>query len=152
MTFNEDVVKFIKDEKKYFIDFLSNFEVIGLTIASILGLSITTFSKTFIDQIVMPLIEPMLEVHNWKNYKITIGSSTLGIGLLFSEFVYLLFIALIMFTAYSIFKIYLEDIIDKKHQQSDTLLYLKKKNSEQQQVMINELKSIKNELINSNKL
>ena len=151
MTTNNNVAEFIKKEKKYFIDFLSNFEIIGLTIASILGLSISVFSKTFIDQIIMPLLEPFLEVRNWKNYKINIGNSTLGIGLLFSDLIYLLFIILLMFIIYSIFQFYLANIIDKKHSQTDKLLKLEKKNIEQQKHMINELKSIKNELIHNNK-
>lgn len=148
---DNNITKFIKKEKKYFIDFLSNFEIIGLTIASILGLSIATFSKTFIEQIIMPLLEPLLEVTNWKNLKINIGSSTLGIGLVFSDLIYVLFIAFIMFITYSLFKIYLENIIDKKHQSSDKLLYYERKNSEKQDIIIDLLKSIKSELICNNK-
>jgi large-conductance mechanosensitive channel len=148
---DNNITKFIKKEKKYFIDFLSNFEIIGLTIASILGLSIATFSKTFIEQIIMPLLEPLLEVTNWKNLKINIGSSTLGIGLVFSDLIYILFIAFIMFITYSLFKIYLENIIDKKHENSDKLLYYERKNSEKQDVIIDLLKSIKSELICNNK-
>ena len=150
-TEDNNITKFIKKEKKYFIDFLSNFEIIGLTIASILGLSIATFSKTFIEQIIMPLLEPLLEVTNWKNLKINIGSSTLGIGLVFSDLIYILFIAFIMFITYSLFKIYLENIIDKKHENSDKLLYYERKNSEKQDVIIDLLKSIKSELICNNK-
>ena len=41
---NNTLVDFIKHEDKYFIEFLSNFEIIGLTIASIIGLSITSLS------------------------------------------------------------------------------------------------------------
>ena len=138
-----NIQEFIKKEKKYFIDFLSNFEIIGLTIASILGLSIATFSKTFIEQIIMPLLEPLLETTNWKHLKINIGRSTLGVGLVFSDFVYLIFIATIMFIAYSVFEVYLSDIIDKKHNQTDRLLHYQKKNIEQQQIIIDELKSMK---------
>ena len=148
---DNNITKFIKKEKKYFIDFLSNFEIIGLTIASILGLSIATFSKTFIEQIIMPLLEPLLEVTNWKNLKINIGTSTLGIGLVFSDLIYVLFIAFIMFITYSLFKLYLENIIDKKHQSSDKLLYYEKKNYEKQNIIIDLLKSIKSELICNNK-
>lgn len=138
-----NIQEFIKKEKRYFIDFLSNFEIIGLTIASILGLSIATFSKTFIEQIIMPLLEPLLETTNWKHLKINIGRSTLGVGLVFSDFVYLIFIATIMFIAYSVFEVYLSDIIDKKHNQTDRLLHYQKKNIEQQQIIIDELKSMK---------
>ena len=61
----------------------------------------------------MPLLEPLFEVTNWKNFKLNIGNSTLGIGLVFSDLIYVLFIAFIMFITYSLFKIYLENIIDK---------------------------------------
>ena len=140
---NNNFGEFIKKEKKYFIDFLSNFEIIGLTIASILGLSIAAFSKTFIEQIIMPLLEPLLEITNWKHYKINIGKSTLGVGLVFSDLIYVLFIAIIMFVAYSVFEVYLSNIIDKKHNQTDKLLHYQKKNIEQQKIIIDELKSMK---------
>jgi len=105
---------FINKEKKELIDFLSGFEIIGLTIASIIGLSVSSLSKTFTDQIIMPIIQPLFS-ENWKTFTINIGQSKLGIGLFLSDVIYLTVIIFTMFIIYSLFKTYLSSIIDKKN-------------------------------------
>ena len=101
--FNE----YLKKETNYFVQFLSNFEIIGLTIASIIGLSITSLTKTFTDEIIMQILEPLLSVKNWKNFRIVYGKFNLGIGLFIADIINLLFIAFTMFMLYSFFKYYL---------------------------------------------
>ena len=133
----------VKKEKKQLIDFFSNFNVIGLAIASVIGLAASSLSKTFTEQIVMPLVEPYFS-DNWKNYTIQIGNSTLGIGLLLSDIIYLLIIIFTMFIIYSLFKNYLSHIIDKKNSKNKKLYNYQIK-------MINELSEIKNELKKHNK-
>ena len=53
------IVNFVEKEKKDLIDFLSGFEIIGLTIASIIGLAVSSLSKTFTEEIIMPLFGPV---------------------------------------------------------------------------------------------
>ena len=62
---NKNIVSTFVERKKQLIDFLSNFDIIGLTIASIIGLSVSSVSKTFTNQIVMPMVEPYFS-DNWK--------------------------------------------------------------------------------------
>tara|TARA_B110000114_G_C15080965_1_gene393982 strand:+ start:68 stop:532 length:465 start_codon:yes stop_codon:yes gene_type:complete len=146
MEVNKDeniVSNFVKKEKKQLIDFLSNFDIIGLTIASIIGLSVSSVSKTFTNQIVMPLVEPYFS-DDWKNYTLNVGQSTLGIGLLLSDIIYLIIIVTSMFIMYSLVKNYLSIIIDKKNSKN-------KKLYNYQIEMINELSNIKNELKKYNK-
>ena len=47
----------------------------------------------------MPFVEPYFS-DNWKNYTIQIGESTLGIGLLLSDIIYLI---IIVFMVYNLF-------------------------------------------------
>lgn len=143
--------EFIKKEDKYFIEFLANFEIIGLTIASIVGLSITTLSKTFTEEIVMPVIEPLFLINDWKNYRIQIGDADLGIGLFTSDLINLLLIALIMFLIYSFFKYYLSDIIDNKSLWRNQLIELEKTNNNQLNNIHNEIKELKDVLIEEQK-
>lgn len=145
------LMDFIKNEDKYFIEFLSNFEIIGLTIASIIGLSITSLSKTFTNEIVMQLLEPLLSVSNWKNYRIQIGKVDLGIGLFTSDIINLLIVAFIMFMVYSFFKIYVSNIIDNKSSWRNQLIKLEETNNNQLNTINDELKSIKEVLITQNK-
>lgn len=142
-TINE----FIKNEDKYFIEFLANFEIIGLTIASIIGLSITSLSKTFTEEIIMPFIEPLISVNDWKKYRIQIGNSDLGIGLFTSDLVNLLLIAFTMFIVYSFFKYYLSNIIDNKGSWRNQLIKLEETNNNQLNNIHNELKELKTVLI-----
>ena len=141
------ISEFIKNEDKYFIEFLANFEIIGLTIASIIGLSITSLSKTFTEEIIMPFIEPLISVYDWKNYRIQIGNADLGIGLFTSDLVNLLLIAFTMFIVYSFFKYYLSNIIDNKSLWRNQLIELEKTNNNQLNNIHNELKELKTVLI-----
>ena len=141
---NEDIIyDFIKKEKNELIDFLAGFEIIGLTIASIIGLSVSSLSKTFINQIIMPLIEPIFS-KNWKTFTINIGQSKLGMGLFLSDIIYLIFIVFTMFIIYSLFKTFLSSIIKKKYSSNKELYKFQMK-------IVNELSSIKTELKNNKK-
>ena len=130
---------FINKEKKELIDFLSGFEIIGLTIASIIGLSVSSLSKTFTDQIIMPIIQPLFS-ENWKTFTINIGQSKLGIGLFLSDVIYLTVIIFTMFIIYSLFKTYLSSIIDKKNNSQNNF----------QMKIVNELSHIRKELKEKN--
>ena len=90
------IVDFIEKEEEELVDFFSSFQIIGLTIASVIGISMASVSKSFTTDIIMPLIEPLF-TKSWKTYSILIGDIKLNIGLFMSEVVYLLIIVLIMF-------------------------------------------------------
>ncbi len=133
------IVEFIEKEEEELVDFFSSFQIIGLTIASVIGISMASVSKSFTTDIIMPLIEPLF-TKSWKTYSILIGDIKLNIGLFMSEVVYLLIIVLIMFIVYSFFKNYLGKIIERRNKLYDS-----------QKEMIEELKEIKNELKKNNK-
>ena len=130
--------KFVKKEKKLLIDFLANFQIIGLTIASIIGLSVSSLSKTFTEEIILPIFGPLFS-QDLKTFTINLGYSKLGIGLFISDFIYLTITVSIMFIIYSLFKEYLNDIIDKKNDSNKRLYKYQSK-------MIKELSEIKHEL------
>ena len=52
--------------KKTFNRFFTNFQIIGLTIASIIGLAVSSLSKTFTEEIINAYFEPYFS-HNLKN-------------------------------------------------------------------------------------
>ena len=145
------ISEFIKKEDKHFIEFLANFEIIGLTLASIIGLSITALSKTFTEEIIMPFIEPLISMYDWKNYRVQIGNADLGIGLFTSDFINLLLIALTMFIVYSFFKYYLSDVIDNKSLWRNQIIELEKTNNNELNNIHSELKELKDVLIAEHK-
>lgn len=132
--------EYLKKETNYFVQFLSNFEIIGLTIASIIGLSITSLTKTFTDEIIMQILEPLLFVKNWKNFRIVYGKFNLGIGLFISDIINLLFIAFTMFLLYSFFKYYLSDVMDHKVSWRTELVNVQNSNNKLLKCMVEELK------------
>ena len=134
--------KFVKKEKKLLINFLANFQIIGLTIASIIGLSVSSLSKTFTEEIILPIFGPLFS-QDLKTFTINLGYSKLGIGLFISDFIYLTITVSIMFIIYSLFKEYLNDIIDKKNDSNKRLYKYQSK-------MIKELSEIKHELKKNN--
>lgn len=140
---NTDFIDFLNNEQKYLIDFISDFKIIGLTIASIIGLAIASISKVFTNEILMPIIQYFFNI-NWKNIKLNIGNSNLGVGLFLSEIVNLSLIVCIMYIFYSLFKIYLSSIIVNRNSWKQVLI-------ETQKSTLNELKSIKKELLLNNK-
>jgi len=137
------LMNFLNNEQKYLIDFISDFKIIGLTIASIIGLAVASISKVFTNEIIMPVIQSVFNI-NWKNIRLNIGSANLGVGLFLSELINLSLIVFIMFICYSLFKIYLSNIILNRNSWKQVLI-------ETQQKTLNELKNIKKELILSNK-
>jgi len=138
----QDIIyDFINEEKKELIDFLSNFEIIGLTIASIIGLSVSSLSKTFTEQIIMPLIEPLFKNNNWRTFTLNIGESKLGIGLFLSDILYLTIIVFTMFIIYSLFKNFFSNIIENKNNSDNKF----------EKKIIKELLSIKKEFKNNKK-
>ena len=140
---DEHVIEhFVKKEKKQLIDFLSGFEIVGLTIASIIGLAVSAVSKTFTEEIILPLFGPIIS-QDLKTFTINLGYSKLGIGLFLSDIIYLSITVLTMFIIYSLFKAYLSSIIDKKNDSNKTLYKYQSK-------MIKELSEIKKELRKNN--
>ncbi|MBS1267234.1 MAG: Large-conductance mechanosensitive channel [Candidatus Woesearchaeota archaeon] len=64
-----------KDE---FLEFLKEYKVIGLAIAFIIGAAATALVKSLVDNIIMPLITPLIPGGNWKTAKLVLGPVSLG--------------------------------------------------------------------------
>ena len=98
------------------IYFLAAFNVIGLAIGSVFGISAVSLSKSLTNDILMPIIEPLMGTTNWKNYRLKLWVFDLGIGPFISELMYFILISLLMyFIIKVIFKSYIDKIIERKH-------------------------------------
>lgn len=131
----------VKTEEHDIIDFLSSFEIIGLTVASIISIAVSSFGKSFSEEILMPTLE-YISSNNLKSYIFTIGCVRYNIGIFLKDLIYLIFTIVVMATIYSLFKKNLSNIINKK---------TKKKNKGNISIL-SELTSIKNELIKLNQI
>tara|TARA_B100001142_G_C13808827_1_gene451889 strand:+ start:19 stop:468 length:450 start_codon:yes stop_codon:yes gene_type:complete len=131
----------VKTEEHDIIDFLTSFEIIGLTVASIIGIAVSSFGKSFSEEILMPALE-YISSNNLKSYVINIGCVRFNIGIFLKDLIYLIFTIVVMATIYSLFKKNLSMIMQKK---------TKNKNKGNTSIL-SELTSIKNELVKLNEV
>jgi len=81
-----------------FKEFLYEYKVIPLAIALIMGIAATAFIKSFVDNIVMPIITPFVPGGAWRTATLEIGPIVLGLGVPFwGELINFIIIALVVF-------------------------------------------------------
>lgn len=88
--------------------FLANFSIIGLAIGSVIGLSASSLSKAFVQDIIMPFFGPILGFDRWQNYRLKIGIFNFGVGNFLAELIYFFIIAGII---YIVFAYVLKDLL-----------------------------------------
>ena len=98
------------------IYFLAAFNVIGLAVGSVMGITAVSLGKSFTNEIIMPILSPLLGTDNWKNTRLKMWKFDLGIGLFISELIYFIIITLIMFFVVKfLFKKTIDKVIERKH-------------------------------------
>ena len=81
-----------------------------------MGITAVSLGKSFTNEIIMPILSPLLGTDNWKNTRLKIWKFDLGIGLFISELIYFVIITLIMFFVVKIlFKKTIDKVIERKH-------------------------------------
>jgi large conductance mechanosensitive channel len=82
---------------KEFMDFLNEYKVIGLAIAFIMGIAATTLIKSLVDNIIMPIVTPMIPGGAWKTATLVLGPIVLGIGAFVGDLINFIILALVVF-------------------------------------------------------
>lgn len=85
--------KLIKD----FMDFLKEYKVVPLAIAFVMGAAIVALVKSLVDNIIMPIITPMIPGGAWKEATLVLGPIVLKWGAFFGELLNFVIIALVVF-------------------------------------------------------
>ncbi|MDD3248496.1 MAG: MscL family protein [Methanosarcina sp.] len=80
-----------------FKEFLYEYKVIPLAIALIMGIASTTFIKSFVDNIIMPIITPFIPGGAWRTATLDIGPIVLGWGAFLGELINFVIIAFVVF-------------------------------------------------------
>ena len=80
-----------------FKEFLFEYKVIPLAIALIMGIASTAFIKSFVDNIVMPIITPFIPGGAWKTATLEIGPIVLSWGAFLGELINFIVIAFVVF-------------------------------------------------------
>ena len=80
-----------------FKDFLVEYKVIPLAIALIMGIASTAFIKSFVDNIVMPIITPFIPGGAWRTATFGIGPIVISWGAFLGELINFIIIAFVVF-------------------------------------------------------
>lgn len=82
---------------KEFSDFLREYKVIGLAVAFIMGVAVNDLVKSLVENVIMPLMNPLLPAGGWKTATATLGPFVIGWGPFLSAFINFTIIALVVF-------------------------------------------------------
>jgi len=82
---------------KEFMEFLKEYKILGLAIAFVIGAAANQLVKSLVDNIVMPLINPLIPSGEWKEAIWALGPFSLSWGKFISDLIYFLIIALVIF-------------------------------------------------------
>ncbi|MEM0438189.1 MAG: MscL family protein [Candidatus Micrarchaeia archaeon] len=80
-----------------FKEFLAEYKVVGLAVAFIMGMAVNDLVKSLVDNIIMPLIAPLLPAGEWKAAVIALGPFNIGIGPFIAALINFVIIALVIF-------------------------------------------------------
>jgi large conductance mechanosensitive channel len=80
-----------------FKEFLYEYKVIPLAIAFIMGIAGTALVKSFVDNIVMPIITPFVPGGAWQTATVAIGPIVLSWGAFLGEVINFIIIAYVVF-------------------------------------------------------
>jgi large conductance mechanosensitive channel len=80
-----------------FKEFLYEYKVIPLAIALIMGIAATSFIKSFVDNILMPIITPFIPGGAWETATLAIGPIVISWGAFLGELINFIIIAFAVF-------------------------------------------------------
>lgn len=77
--------------------FLKEYKIVGLALAVVMGTASTALVKSFVDNIIMPLITPFSPAGGWKELVLNIGPFAIKWGAFVAEFINFIILAFIVF-------------------------------------------------------
>jgi len=80
-----------------FKDFLTEYKVIGLAVALIIGLAATALVKSLVEDIIMPIVTPFVPGGGWQTATLALGPVVLKWGSFLSALINFLILALVVF-------------------------------------------------------
>jgi len=95
-----------------FLEFLKEYKVVAVAIAFIMGFAATALIKSMVDNIIMPLIGPLIPGGDWKTAVFSIGPFKIGWGAFLGEVINFVIIALVVFMIAK--KLFKEEKVTKK--------------------------------------
>lgn len=82
---------------KDFFEFLEEYNVTGLGVAFVMGVATDTLVKSFVNNILMPLLNPLFVTDSWRDAVWHIGPFYIGFGAFLADFIHFLLLAFVVF-------------------------------------------------------
>jgi large conductance mechanosensitive channel len=80
-----------------FLDFLKEYKVVPLAIAFIMGVAATALITSLVNNIIMPLISPLLPGGDWQTAILVLGPFKIGWGPFLASLINFIIIAFVVF-------------------------------------------------------
>jgi large conductance mechanosensitive channel len=80
-----------------FKDFLTEYKVIALAVAFVMGAAITSLVTSIVNNLIMPVIKVLLPGGDWQTMTVAIGPANLGIGAFIAALINFIIIAFVVF-------------------------------------------------------
>ncbi len=80
-----------------FKEFLDEYKIVGLAVAFIIGVAATSLVQSLVNNVIMPLISPLLPSGNWQTAIAIIGPFKIGWGPFLSACINFIVIAFVVF-------------------------------------------------------
>jgi len=95
-----------------FMDFLKEYKVVGLAVAFIMATASTSLVKSFVEDIIMPVITPFMPSGGWETAVINIGPIAIKAGSFLAQIINFVILALVVFIIAK--KVLKEEKVEKK--------------------------------------
>lgn len=115
----DTVQEFAKYEIHSFKSFLVKFNIIGLAIGTVIGLTMSESSQILTNELIMPLIISSFKINDVKDFTININNIDIKIGILLSELIKVFIITIVVFFIYSFIHIYMSDILAPDYKEKE---------------------------------
>lgn len=113
------VQELAKYEIKSFKSFLVKFNIIGLAIGTVIGLTLSESSQILTNELVMPIIISSFKINNFRNYSINIYDIDIKVGILLSELIKIFIITMVVFFIYSFIHIYMDELLSPNYREQE---------------------------------
>ncbi len=80
-----------------FREFLKEYKVVSVAVAFVMGQAVNDLVKSFVSNIFMPLLSPLLPAGGWQNATINLGKINLAWGAFLATAIHFLILAFIIF-------------------------------------------------------
>ncbi|MFN7990719.1 MAG: MscL family protein [Candidatus Micrarchaeia archaeon] len=80
-----------------FKDFLSEYKVVGMAVAFIMGAAVTSLVTSLVNNMIMPVVGVALPQGDWQASVVELGPVKLAVGAFLASFINFIIIALVIF-------------------------------------------------------